>query len=72
MSVAILRSMYDSEEHFIRATTAMLGAGELRLLANGEDVVHYRWQTVLKYADDKIRSENLELAITEAGARRIG
>jgi hypothetical protein len=71
MSVSTIRSLYDNQEHFFRATIAMLHTGQLRLMAHGENVPQYRWRTVLRFSDDQIRSENLQFEVTEAGARRV-
>jgi hypothetical protein len=71
MSVSTIRSIYDTEEHFVRAVNAMLHTGELRLIAKGEAVPEYRWREVLRFPDDQLRSENLELEVTALGARRV-
>ena len=48
LPLATIRSLYDSQAHFVRAMTAMLHTGDLRLLENGTDVAQYRWQSLLR------------------------
>lgn len=71
MSASLIRSLYGTQEHFVRALSAMLNARELKLSANGEEVPRHRWQTVLGLCDDELRSRRIEFEITEIGARRI-
>jgi hypothetical protein len=71
MSVTTIRSLYEAEEHFVRAVNAMLHTGQLRLMAKGEEVPQYRWREVLRFSDQELRSESLELDITDVGARRV-
>ncbi len=71
MFVTVIRSLYDDGQHFVRAINAMLQIGQLRLLANGEEVPHYRWREVLSFSDDQCGAVNLCLEVTEFGARRV-
>ncbi|HET6323165.1 MAG TPA: hypothetical protein VFG04_00590 [Planctomycetaceae bacterium] len=70
LPLATIRSLYDSHDHFVRAITAMLHTGQVRLLASGIDVANYRWPSVLGNTDDQ-SEEQLYLEVTEAGARRV-
>ena len=70
LPLATIRSLYDSQDHFVRAITAMLHTGQIRLLANGIDVAKYRWPSVLGNTDNQ-NDEPIYFEVTEAGARRV-
>ncbi len=62
----VIRSIYQSEQHFVRSLTAMLRSGEVRLIANGRQVPQHEWGRSL--AD---HCSQAEFEITEKGASRI-
>jgi hypothetical protein len=69
LPLATIRSLYESQEHFFRAMTAMLHTGQLRLIESGTDVAQYRWQSVLGNPDSQ--NSIVRVAITEEGARHL-
>ncbi|HEV3300547.1 MAG TPA: hypothetical protein VG055_12945 [Planctomycetaceae bacterium] len=71
LPLATIRSLYDSQDHFVRAITAMLHTGQVRLVANGKDVEKYRWRNMLGNSDSQSETENVWLEITDVGARRV-
>jgi hypothetical protein len=65
LSVATVRTLFDADDRFISAVTAMLHAGKLRLSANDVEVPPWRWQSVLA------GEPQARLSITPSGARSI-
>jgi hypothetical protein len=72
LSLTTARRLFGDEERFIRGLTAMLHAGEVRLLAaDGGEVPRWQWREVLAVAADKSIPGEALLSITTAGANRI-
>ncbi len=67
LPLPVIRGLFADRDRFILAITAMLDAGELRLVeADGEDVPQWRWRDVLNF-----NATSTRVAITAAGAKRI-
>jgi hypothetical protein len=71
LPLATIRSLYDSQDHFVRAMTAMLHTEQVRLVANGIDVEKYRWRNVLGNSGSQSEPDNVWVEITDVGARRV-
>lgn len=67
LPVSVIRDLFADNDQFIHSITAILAAGEVRLLENGQqDVPQWRWLDALT-----TNPESTRLIITETGARRI-
>jgi hypothetical protein len=67
LPVSVIRDLFGDERQFARSVTAMLNAGELRLLTgDGEEVPRWQWREILN-----ANALGARLRITQAGARRI-
>jgi hypothetical protein len=67
LPLPVVRTFFGDGDRFVRAFTAMLEGGELRLVeADGTDVSKWRWREVLNATDPSTR-----VAITKAGTKRI-
>jgi hypothetical protein len=73
LPLRVVASLFPDEAHARRAIAAMLAAGELELL-DGEGTVLLPWQQrELERQPSSWRADTqYRLAITDAGARRIG
>ena len=75
LGLNVICALFGDNTAFVRAVSAMLQAGEVRLLtSDGLDVPRRRWSEVLVGASASGNEEkaDLKLSITEAGARRVG
>jgi hypothetical protein len=72
LTLALIRSFFEDEKRFAQAITAMLNAGEVRMLAiDGTELHSWQWRDVLSLGSgEAIRTQTL-LSITESGCRRI-
>lgn len=67
LPLPVIRGLFDDQDRFARAITAMLEAGELRLVEAAEtDVPRWRWREVLN-----ANAGSTRVAITKAGVKRI-
>jgi len=66
--LAVMRQLFSSTERFVRAATAMLTAGDIRLLdEDGIDIPAWRWRQVL--AEQPLAP--YFLSITDQGVKRF-
>jgi hypothetical protein len=72
LDLAVIRGLFDEEGRFVRALTMMLHAGEIRLVVDGGEAPHWRWAELLAAADESAGGARVQVAITDAGAERIG
>jgi hypothetical protein len=69
LPLPVIRGLFDDDGRFVGAVTAMLDAGEVRLLAgDGYEVPRWQWRELLA---DRGEQTVARLDITRAGARRI-
>lgn len=67
LTIPLIRQLFSSGNHFVRAIMAMLRAGDVRLVdPSGCEVPHCRWREILT-----ANSTEMRLSITEAGERRM-
>jgi hypothetical protein len=67
LAVFVVKKIFDDEDRFHRALTAMLTNGEVRLITKDDQAVpRWRWREVLSSDEPGAR-----FAITEVGAKRI-
>jgi hypothetical protein len=72
LPLTVIHGLFNNGERFVGAILAMLEAGEVRLLtSDGTEVPPWQWQAVLN-ASCSAAASGARLAITTAGARRIG
>jgi hypothetical protein len=67
LPLPVIRSLFADEDRFALALTAMLDAGELRLVeGDGRDMSKWRWREVLN-----ANAASTRVAIAKAGVKRI-
>lgn len=67
LSAAVVRSVFDDEQRFVRAALAMLNAREINLLDRyGNGIPGWKWAESLE-----ANSGGERIRITDAGAKRI-
>lgn len=68
--LAVIRRVFESDDHFRRALLAMLYAGDIRLLRDERtEVRSWEWQSML--SDPRQWSDH-RLSLTDQGLHRIG
>lgn len=72
LPLQVVRGVFGQEGRFVRAIEAMLESREVRLIdGDGTEVPRWRWREVLT-VPVQFETACVRVAITEAGARRIG
>jgi hypothetical protein len=66
-----VRKVFNDDGRFSHAVFAMLDAGEVRMLSEGSEVPRWQWRQLLT-SPSQSELSGLRLAITAAGAKRIG
>ena len=67
LPLPVIRGLFADADRFARAITAMLDAGELRLVETGSgDVLKWQWREVLN-----ANAASTRVAITKVGIKRI-
>lgn len=70
MPLPVIRGLYSDDARFANGLSALLHAGDVRLLGqDGADVPRWMWREVLA---DPSAWPPLVVHLTEVGARRIG
>jgi hypothetical protein len=68
ISLTIIKTLYPDANSFMQGVIGLLTSGDVRLLANGNDVPAWRWQQLLS---DQTVLTSATLRITDQGVRRI-
>ena len=73
MPLQVIRGIFNDDQRFVRAISAMLEAKEIRLLTKaGEEVPRWRWREVLvPESEQQAGTGEFLLSLTDAGARRM-
>jgi hypothetical protein len=72
LPLPVIRDLFPDGGRFARAITAMLDAGEVRLLAqDGTEGPRWQWREVLAAASNQSGANDYRLDITDAGGRWI-
>lgn len=66
MPLPVIRSLFESDAKFVAGISALLRAGEVKLLSADETIPKWRWSEVLAVPESQFR-----LAITVLGVQRI-
>jgi hypothetical protein len=71
MPIAIIRRVFNDDEHFIRAITAMLTTGDIQLFDNGKEIPNWDQTNRLRVVIANDSKCELMLSVTKQGARRV-
>jgi hypothetical protein len=71
MPIAVIRGLFNDDEHFVRAITAMLTTGDVQLFENGKEIPNWDQANTLRTAIANDSQCELMISVTKQGAGRV-